>query len=81
MCPQAGNLERAEHWFMKMLEAEIAPDENTYNSVINAAAKAGNLERAEHSFMETLKAEVVSEEKTYSSLINAAATGRQPRES
>ena len=43
MCPQAGNLERAEHWFMKMLEAEIAPDENTYNSVINAAAKAGNL--------------------------------------
>ena len=54
-CAKMGDVDKAEHWFKRVTEAELWPNEVTYSTVIHACAKMGDVDKAEHWSQKVLK--------------------------
>jgi len=66
-CARAGDVQRAEKWMAKMLEASVEPNAITFNAVIAACAKAHNGKRCEEWLERMRRAGVQPNSFTYNS--------------
>ncbi|CAK9019997.1 unnamed protein product [Durusdinium trenchii] len=72
-CAKAGDIERADHWLERMLQAGVKPDDKTYNSLMHACGRNGNPERAELWYA-CLESNLTPFDRiTFSTIINSCA--------
>jgi len=72
-CAKAGDIESADHWLGRMLQAGLKPDDKTYNSLMHACGRNGNPERAELWYAQMTSQGFRPDRITFSTIINSCA--------
>jgi len=77
---KANDIDRAQAWFHRMVDAGVEADTVTYNTVINACARVGDAEQAEDWMRHMVENGVSPGQLTFNSMLNACAqAGDIPR--
>ena len=73
---QGGNIERAKHWFGRLVDFDLDPDVKIFTSMISAGSEYGNTSFAEEWFEVMGYYQVPPNVATYGALIKAAANAK-----